>query len=165
MRAAHDALEAAAVLDLTCASTFLPGVPAIISNGVDDRWSWVRCVLVGPVVIGGVRSYFLNTVITVQHRLDNGTTVLHSVPGAGIETSRATDFPAAMGVDDADVVEILLQEGGHTMPTTGFGRPAVIAAVVPRSISATHVWIESASQRRHSAESRSGASQTSFRGM
>ena len=97
MRAAHDALEAAAVLDLTCASTFLPGVPAIISNGVDDRWSWVRCVLVGPVVIGGVRSYFLNTVITVQHRLDNGTTVLYSVPGASVPGEIPMDANKAIG--------------------------------------------------------------------
>ena len=62
-------------------------------------------------------------------------------------------------VENVDVAEILLQDGGHTMPTTGLGRPAVSVAVVPRSLSATHVWIESASQRRHSAESRSGASQ------
>ena len=62
-------------------------------------------------------------------------------------------------VENVDVAEILLQDGGHTMPTTGLGRPAVSVAVVPRSLSATHVWIESASQRRHSAESRSGAAQ------
>ena len=68
-------------------------------------------------------------------------------------------------VENVDVAVILLQDGGHTMPTTGLGRPAVSVAVVPRSLSATHVWIESASQRRHSAESRTGASQTSFRGM
>ena len=163
--AARDALEAVSALDSSFATAFLPGAPA--SGSTPAR---------RPVELGAMYSrrsgcnrrcgvvFFLHRdhYPTPTRQRDDDTQLGPRRRRRGVCRRSLSGEP---DVENVDVAEILLQDGGHTMPTTGLGRPAVSVAVVPRSLSATHVWIESASQRRHSAESRTGASQTSFRGM
>ena len=63
--------------------------------------------------------------------------------------SIAEVFVVPADVENVDVVEILLQDGGHTMPLTSVRRPAERAAVKGRPPSATCVRIEFAIQGRH----------------
>ena len=163
--ATRDTFEAVTALDSSFATAFLPGAPR--RAGPPRR----RPVELGAMYsrrsgcdrrCGVVFSKYRDHYPTPTRQRDDGTQLGPRRRRQGVCPRSLSGEP---DVENVDVAEILLQDGGHTMPTTGLGRPAVSVAVVPRSISATHVWIESASQRRHSAESRTGASQTSFRGM
>ena len=104
---------------------------------------------------GGVKSGSKEEIITFQHRLDNRSTTLNSqlgpTPLTGVSIAEVFVVPA--DVENVDVVENLLQDGGHTMPPTSLGRPAERAAVKGRPPSATRVRIEFASQGRHSQSS------------
>ena len=163
--AARDALEAVTALDSSFATAFLPGAPASgsapasMTSGAGAMYSRRSgCNRRCGVVFFLHRDHYP----TPTRQRDDDTQLGPRRRRRGVCRRSLSGEP---DVENVDVAEILLQDGGHTMPTTGLGRPAVSVAVVPRSLSATHVWIESASQRRHSAESRTGASQTSFRGM